>query len=97
MADTAERTADVLGRLRTELGGRLGLADPNVLAYCWVTEFPMYKWDDENRRWDATHNPFSGVRPEDVELLTTTSGDPSEPVAGRPGRARPGPSSTTWP
>ncbi|HLY13181.1 MAG TPA: aspartate--tRNA ligase [Candidatus Limnocylindrales bacterium] len=89
VADSPERTADVLGRLRTELGGRLGLADPNVLAYCWVTEFPMYKWDDENRRWDATHNPFSGVRPEDVELLTTASGDPSRPAPDDPaGHAR---------
>jgi aspartyl-tRNA synthetase len=89
VADTAERTADVLGRLRTELGGRLGLADPLVLAYCWVTEFPMYKWDADNRRWDATHNPFSGVRPEDIELLTTTSGDPSKPSPDDPaGRAR---------
>ncbi|HEY7828514.1 MAG TPA: aspartate--tRNA ligase, partial [Candidatus Limnocylindrales bacterium] len=64
IADEATRTADVLGRLRTELGGRLGLAEPNVFAYCWVTEFPMYKWDPDNRRWDATHNPFSGVRPD---------------------------------
>ncbi|HEY2887850.1 MAG TPA: aspartate--tRNA ligase [Candidatus Limnocylindrales bacterium] len=89
VADDAARTADVLGRLRTELGARLGLADPQVLAYCWVTEFPMYKWDDENRRWDATHNPFSGVRPEDVDLLTTVSGDPSKPSPEDPaGRAR---------
>lgn len=35
----------------------------------------MYKWDEENQRWDATHNPFSGVRPEDLGLLTTASGD----------------------
>ena len=89
VADDPARTADVLGRLRTELGARLGLADPKVLAYCWVTEFPMYKWDDENRRWDATHNPFSGVRPEDVGLLTTVSGDLSKLTPEDPaGRAR---------
>ena len=41
-------TADVLGRLRAELGERLGLADPNVLAYVWVHRFPMYQWDAEN-------------------------------------------------
>ena len=63
VADTADVTNDVLGRLRVELGGRLGLADPDVLAYCWVNRFPMYQWDAENGRWDATHNPFSGVRP----------------------------------
>ena len=68
----------------------MGLADPNELAYCWVYRFPMYHWDTENRRWDATHNPFSGVLPEDEELLATTSGfccGPAKP--GDPaGRAR---------
>jgi aspartyl-tRNA synthetase len=77
VADTADVTADVLGRLRAELGPRLGLADPNVLAFCWVYHFPMFKWDAEHERWDATHNPFSGVLPEDERLLTTIDGDPS--------------------
>jgi aspartyl-tRNA synthetase len=81
--------ADVLGRLRQELGLRLGLADENVLAYCWVYHFPMYHWDAEKSRWDATHNPFSGVVPEDVELLVTESGDPYAPSHQDPaGRAR---------
>jgi aspartyl-tRNA synthetase len=89
VADSHPVAADVLGRLRVELGGRLGLADPNVLAYCWVHRFPMYQWDPENGRWDATHNPFSGVVPEDEVLLTTTSGDPARPSPDDPaGRAR---------
>ncbi len=89
VADTHEVTADVLGRLRVELGDRLGLADPDVLAYVWVHRFPMYQWDAENHRWDATHNPFSGVMPEDEPLLVTTSGDPARPDPGDPaGRAR---------
>ncbi|MEO5939512.1 MAG: aspartate--tRNA ligase, partial [Candidatus Limnocylindrales bacterium] len=78
VADTPETTADVLGRLRVELGARLGLADPDVLAFCWVNRFPMYQWDAENERWDATHNPFSGVLAEDEELLATLDGDPSK-------------------
>jgi len=53
------RSADVLGRLRIELGGRLGLRDETVLGYVWVYPFPMFTWDEENHRWDATHNPFS--------------------------------------
>ncbi len=89
VADTGDVVADVLGRLRGELGGRLGLADPHVLSYLWVHRFPMYKWDSDGGRWDATHNPFSGVVPEDEELLTTTSGDLSRPAPGDPaGRAR---------
>ena len=89
VADTAAVTADVLGRLRAELGERLGLADPNVLAYVWIHRFPMYQWDPELGRWDATHNPFSGVVPEDEELLVTSSGDPATPSPEDPaGRAR---------
>ena len=89
VADRPEVTADVLGRLRRELGERLGLPDPNVLAYCWVYRFPMYQWDAENDRWDATHNPFSGVVPEDEPLLVTASGDPYRPSPEDPaGRAR---------
>ncbi len=89
VADSPAVTADVLGRLRAELGNRLGLADPDVLSFCWINRFPMYQWDAENERWDATHNPFSGVLPEDEELLATASGDPSQPSPDDPaGRAR---------
>jgi aspartyl-tRNA synthetase len=89
VADRPDTTADVLGRLRADLGSRLGLADPNALAYAWVHRFPMYQWDEENGRWDATHNPFSGVVPEDESLLVTASGDPSRPSPEDPaGRAR---------
>ncbi len=89
VADRPAITADVLGRLRVELGERLGLADPHVLAYVWVNRFPMYQWDEDNGRWDATHNPFSGVLPEDEELLVTASGDPARPSPDDPaGRAR---------
>jgi aspartyl-tRNA synthetase len=49
----------------------------------------MYKWDAEQTRWDATHNPFSGVLPEDEPLLTTVSGDLDERSPDDPaGRAR---------
>jgi aspartyl-tRNA synthetase len=89
VADTAAISSDVLGRLRIELGERLQLADPDVLAYVWIHRFPMYQWDAEIARWDATHNPFSGVMPEDEALLVTTSGDPARPAPDDPaGRAR---------
>ena len=89
VADTSAIANDVLGRLRADLGVRLGLADPDVLAYAWVYRFPMYQWDVEGGRWDATHNPFSGVVPEDEPLLVTTSGDPAQPAPDDPaGRAR---------
>jgi aspartyl-tRNA synthetase len=89
VADMPDVTNDVLGRLRNEIAARLGLADPNELAYCWVHHFPMYQWDAEHHRWDATHNPFSGVVPEDEPLLTTLSGDLDVRDPGDPaGRAK---------
>jgi len=89
VADRSEVANEVLGQLRVRLGGQLGLADPNVLAYGWVHRFPMYKWDVEANRWDATHNPFSGVLAEDESLLSTASGDVSKPSPEDPaGRAR---------
>ena len=89
VADTPAVVADVLGRLRSELGTRLGLADPDVLAYGWVYRFPMYEWDEDRKGWHATHNPFSGVVPEDEHLLVTASGDPYLPSRDDPaGHAR---------
>lgn len=69
VADQPDVVAKTLSALRDEFGERLGLADPNVLAYCWIYEFPLLEWDEEGNRWDATHNPFSGYLEEDETLL----------------------------
>ena len=77
-------SAEVLGRLRVEVALELGLADPDVLAFCWVHRFPMYQWEAESGRWDATHNPFSAPVPEHLNLLATTSGDLATRSEGDP-------------
>jgi aspartyl-tRNA synthetase len=74
VADQPAVVAKTLSALRDEFGARLGLADPNVLALCWVVEFPLLEWDEEGNRWDATHNPFSGYYAEDEALLDTDPG-----------------------
>lgn len=68
-------SAEVLGRLRVEIALESNMADSEALAFCWVHRFPMYQWDAETGRWDATHNPFSAPVPEHVGLLATSSGD----------------------
>jgi aspartyl-tRNA synthetase len=78
VADSAEVVARVLGRLRGDLGERLGLADPNEVAFCWVREFPMFEWNAEEQRHQATHNPFSSPRDADLALLMT---NPTEALA----------------
>ncbi len=74
VADQPAVVAKALSALRDELGQRLGLTDPNEMAYCWVYEFPLLEWDEEGERWDATHNPFSGYLEEDHDLLETDPG-----------------------
>ncbi len=74
VADAPPVVAKTLSALRDEIGRRLDLADPNQLAYGWVNEFPLFEWDEEGHRWDATHNPFSGYLAEDTPLLDTDPG-----------------------
>lgn len=68
-ADKSEVVANVLGRLRNEIGKRLQLADPNVLHFCWITDFPLVEWNEEEKRWDAMHHPFTMPHPEDIEFM----------------------------
>jgi aspartyl-tRNA synthetase len=70
--------AEALGHVRLAMGDRLGLRAPGVLAYVWVHRFPMYTWEPDGQRWDATHNPFSAPIPEDADRLET---DPSSVLA----------------
>ncbi|HEX5466800.1 MAG TPA: aspartate--tRNA ligase [Candidatus Limnocylindrales bacterium] len=89
VADADVVAQEALGGLRVELGARLGLADPEALSYVWVYDFPMYAWDAEGGRWDATHNPFSAPLTEDEPLLRTASGDHARPDPADPaGQAR---------
>jgi aspartyl-tRNA synthetase len=74
VADQPAVVANSLHLVRDTLGDRLGLKSPDVLAFCWVTGFPLLEWRPEEDRWDATHNPFSGYRPEDEALLETDPG-----------------------
>jgi aspartyl-tRNA synthetase len=66
--------AEALGHVRLAMGDQLGLRRPGVLGYVWVHRFPMFTWDAEGRRWDATHNPFSAPVPEDIPLMDTDPG-----------------------
>jgi len=72
----ADRTtaAEALGQLRLEMGDRLGLRDPAVLAYVWIYRFPMFKWDADLNRWDATHNPFSAPVWEEADRMEAEPG-----------------------
>jgi aspartyl-tRNA synthetase len=69
VADNAKICNDVLFRLRTRLAERLHLIDPDEMALCWVTDFPLFHYDDELQRYDAEHNPFSGMDEAHIDRL----------------------------
>ena len=75
VADQPDVVYECLGRLREELGDRLDLADPSVLGFCWVIDFPLVNYNDDERRWDPSHHLFTSPMMEDVDLLDN---DPSK-------------------
>ncbi len=74
VADKPGVANESLGRLRVELGRRLGLIDDNVLAFCWVIDFPFLVWNEEENRWDPSHHLFTAPMDEDIPLLDSEPG-----------------------
>ena len=58
------KTQNMLGVLRLEMGGRLGLRNPKEFAPLWIVDFPLLEWDDETQRFYAMHHPFTAPKPE---------------------------------
>ncbi|MHB9031904.1 MAG: aspartate--tRNA ligase [Anaerolineae bacterium] len=58
-----------LGVLRLLFRDRLNLADPNLMAFGFVIDFPMFEWSTEEKRWDAAHHPFTMPKVEDLPYL----------------------------
>jgi aspartyl-tRNA synthetase len=69
VADQAGIVYESLGRLRVHLAERLGLADSQVLAFCWVVDFPYLVWSEDEKRWDPSHHLFTAPMPEDIAFL----------------------------
>jgi aspartyl-tRNA synthetase len=70
-ADTPAQVARTLGALRLHLGRELGLIDEEAWRPLWITDFPMFDWDEEEQRWGAVHHPFTRPRPGDEELVAS--------------------------
>lgn len=74
VADKAEVVFESLGRLRVMLADRLNLRDPDVLAFCWIVDFPFVVWNADEQRWDPSHHLFTSPMPEDLPLLDSDPG-----------------------
>lgn len=69
VADRPAVVGPALSALRLTFRDRLQLADPNLLAFGWVVDFPMFEWNEEEQRWDAAHHPFTMPRPNTYEEM----------------------------
>jgi len=78
VGDKTKIVLNALGFLRIEIANREGLVNKNEFSPVWVTEFPMFEFDDENNRHIAMHHPFTAPRAEDIDLLDS---DPSNALS----------------
>ncbi len=74
VSDSIKMVNKVLSALRIWFRDILKLADPNVLAFAWVLDFPMFKWDEESRCWDSEHHPFTMPRLENLDRFESDPG-----------------------
>jgi aspartyl-tRNA synthetase len=70
-AGDAAMVNKTLDRLRLVIGRELGLIDDHQINLLWVTDFPMFEWNADEKRLEALHHPFTAPHPDDIEDLTT--------------------------
>jgi aspartyl-tRNA synthetase len=71
VAGSSEIVDRALGQMRLEMGQRLGLIDPNLLAFAFVLDYPLLEWSEQGKRWEPMHHPFTAPREEDTPMLET--------------------------
>ena len=67
-------TNQALSLLRNEMGRRLELADPNLVAFAFVTDFPLFEWNEDEERWDAMHHAFTQPKAGHEDLIESDPG-----------------------
>ncbi|MBP6298471.1 MAG: aspartate--tRNA ligase, partial [Anaerolineae bacterium] len=74
ISDKRDTVYAAVDKLRRTVAGLLNLADPDVLDFAWIIDFPMFYWDEENKRWDPSQHMFTMPMPEDVHYLDSDPG-----------------------
>ncbi|MFQ5474272.1 MAG: aspartate--tRNA ligase [Candidatus Nanoarchaeia archaeon] len=74
-ADEFKKAVTALGAVRLHLGQKLGLIAENEFRFCWIVDFPLYGWNEDEERWEAEHHIFTMPKEEDMRYLEE---DPSK-------------------
>lgn len=73
-ADKTKVVNDALGALRVKIGHEKNFMNGTVWAPIWVVDFPMFEYDEDDKRWNACHHPFTSPKDEHIDLLATDPG-----------------------
>jgi aspartyl-tRNA synthetase len=74
VADQWKVTCKALYALRQKIGAEMKLYDPKTMHFSWIVEFPMFDFDDDEKRWVAMHHPFTSPRDQDFPILESDPG-----------------------
>lgn len=69
IADTKKQTNDILANIRNKLGKDLNLIEKNDFKFCWIINFPLFEWNEDEQRWEPAHHMFTSPRPEHIKYL----------------------------
>jgi aspartyl-tRNA synthetase len=69
VADRPDVTNDCLARLRNEMGRRLELVQEGVYEFAWITDFPLFEWNEDEKRYEAKHHPFTSPMDDNIEAF----------------------------
>ncbi len=69
LAGKEDRTRKAISDLRLYMADKLGFRKPEEFKLLWVTDFPLFEYDEEGNRWVARHHPFTSPKPEDIEVM----------------------------
>ena len=75
IGDSENTVLHSLGALRLRLARNENLIDDNKWAPLWVVDFPLVDWNEDSKRWDALHHPFTSPNFEDIDLLDKSPGE----------------------
>ena len=71
MADKSKTTASALGHLRLHLGEQLDMIDTSQYAFVWITEFPLLEYNEDEKRYEAMHHPFTSPVDDNLDKIAS--------------------------
>lgn len=74
VADKPKVVHDSLGKLRNHLASLMKLTNPDEYRFVWITDFPLFEWDEDDKRWCAVHHPFTAPMDDDLQYVESDPG-----------------------